>query len=247
MKIGILSDIHNNVIALDAVLKKFDKEDCKQVICAGDIIGIGPYPEETVQRVMSIPNLIAVRGNHEKYLLEGMPSQYPNDEKMGYEEMKHHKWEHSRLSESSIDFLRNLPYRADLTALNKKITVLHYSMNKNHQFIYASSPTENDLSNMFQGEDQDIVIYGHNHTSNLCHRQGKWFINSGSVGCPAKERNIARAAILEISEDGHICVQSIEVDYDVSKVLADIDRLNYPDAPAIKKFFFGCSSAVSKP
>lgn len=47
---------------------------------------------------MSIPNLVAVRGNHEKYLLEGMPSQYPNDEGMGYEEMEYRKWEHSRLS-----------------------------------------------------------------------------------------------------------------------------------------------------
>ena len=68
MKIGILADIHNNVVALDAVLQEFERQGCEKVVCAGDIIEIGPYPEETVQKMMSIPNLIAVRGNHEKYL-----------------------------------------------------------------------------------------------------------------------------------------------------------------------------------
>lgn len=104
MKIGVLTDIHNNVVALNAVLKEFDKENCEKIVCAGDIIGIGPYPEETVQRMMSIPNLIAVRGNHEKYLLEGLPSQYPNDEGMEYEEMEYHKWERGCLSNSQFYF-----------------------------------------------------------------------------------------------------------------------------------------------
>ena len=80
MRVGVISDIHNNVVALNAVLEKLNAENCEQIICCGDIIGIGPYPEETVQRIMQIPNIIAVRGNHERYLLEGMPIQVPNEE-----------------------------------------------------------------------------------------------------------------------------------------------------------------------
>lgn len=113
MKIGVITDIHSNLPALKAVKERLYELNCNQIICCGDIIGIGPYPEETVQLIMSIPNLIVVRGNHEKYLLEGMPSAYPNKERMSLEEMKHHKWEHSLLLPSSVDFLKSMPYRID--------------------------------------------------------------------------------------------------------------------------------------
>lgn len=240
MKIGILSDVHNNVVALDAVLEKLYEERCKKIVCAGDIIGIGPYPEETVQKIMAIPNLVAVRGNHEKYLLEGMPTEYPNDEGMGYEEMEHHKWEHSRLSKSSITFLHGLPYRVNFSIYNKNITVVHYCINSNNEFVnYTPNPTERNLVNMFPELEHDIVIYGHDHNRTICCSQDRWFINSGSLGCPANERNVARAAILEITENGCISIQNIEVTYDVVKVLREIERLGYPASEEIKHVFFG--------
>ena len=83
MKLGIITDIHNNLTALKVVVEKLRQLQCNKIICCGDIIGIGPYPEETVQYIMKIPDLIAVRGNHEKYLLDKMPTDYPNEEHMG--------------------------------------------------------------------------------------------------------------------------------------------------------------------
>ena len=97
MKYGIITDIHNNVTALRAVLKQLDKRSCDKIICCGDIIGIGPNPEETVQEMIHIPELIAVRGNHEGYLLDGMPTVFPNEENMSYGEMEQHRWEHGFL------------------------------------------------------------------------------------------------------------------------------------------------------
>ncbi len=109
MKFGIITDIHNNLIALNSVLEYLAQQNCEKIICCGDIIGIGPYPEEAVQRIMTVKNLIAVKGNHDGYLVDGMPSEFPNAEYMDYGEMLHHKWEHGRLSESSVDFLKSLP------------------------------------------------------------------------------------------------------------------------------------------
>ena len=56
----------------------------------GDIIGIGPYPEETVQYMRKLPNLTAVKGNHDKHLTDGMPTVVPNEERMDYGEMLHY-------------------------------------------------------------------------------------------------------------------------------------------------------------
>lgn len=240
MKFCVLTDIHNNAVALESILNVAYSENCEKFICAGDIIGIGPYPEETVKRVMQIPNLIAVRGNHEKYLLEGMPSKYPNNENMGYEEMEHHRWEHNQLSQDSILFLNKLPYRIDFCECGKKISVMHYFMNQSKQYInYKPSQRKNRLSKIFSDSKQDIVIFGHDHNRTICHSEDKCFINSGSLGCPANEKNIARAAILEITKNGSISIHNIDVQYDVQKVLADINRLNYPSSKEIKQVFFG--------
>lgn len=238
MKLGVITDIHNNLTALSAVVERLNQLKCDKIICCGDIIGIGPYPEETVQFMMQIPNLIAVRGNHEKYLLEGMPDKYPNEEQMGIEEMKHHKWEHSLLSAKSVDFLKKLPYRIDDVYEGYKLSIMHHCMDRDGHYInYKTNPTEEDLKKMFADVESDIILYGHNHCRNIC-KGDKLYINVGSLGCPAQDKNVARAGILKI-EQGNVETEPIDVKYDVNGVINMIDEINYPDADNIKKFFYG--------
>ena len=110
MKLGIITDIHSNIIALNEILKEFEKRKIEKIICCGDIIGIGPRPEEVVQALMQVSDkLIAVKGNHEKYLLDGLLVNVHNDKReMSLEEIQNHKWIHSRISEQSKKFLKNL-------------------------------------------------------------------------------------------------------------------------------------------
>lgn len=239
MRIGIITDIHNNVVALNAVLEKLYAEKCELIICCGDIIGIGPYPEETVQHIMRIPDIIAVRGNHERYLLEGMPTQVPNEEHMGYEEMEHHKWEHALLSNESIEFLRGLTYREDFVSGGLRFAVMHYCMdNSNSRYInYIRNPDLEDCYQMFSEVDADVILYGHDHKPAVNRDERKLFANFGSLGCPGKDGNIARAGILTIN-NGKLAVESVKVLYEVDKVIADINRLAYPASEEIKIFFF---------
>lgn len=53
-----------------------------------------------------------------------MPKKFPNEEHMGIEEMKHHKWEHKQLSKSSVEYLKSLPYSRILEIEGKKIAVM---------------------------------------------------------------------------------------------------------------------------
>lgn len=237
MKIGIITDIHNNLIALESVLAEIENT-CDCIICSGDIIGIGPYPEETVQRMMKIKKLIAVRGNHEKYLLEGIPDKYPNEERMGIEEMNCHKWEHMQLSKGSVEFLKSLPYGIELEIEDKKIAVMHYAVNDENRYINCKLNTnEEDLINAFDYVDADIIIYGHEHNRNIC-KSKKLYINTGSLGCPAKDKNTARYGILEIT-DGKVNIDARELKYDSQTVVDKINEYNYPAADEIKAFFFG--------
>ena len=54
MKLGIITDIHSNIIALNEVLKKFEKIKIDKILCCGDIIGIGSSPEEVIQALMQV-------------------------------------------------------------------------------------------------------------------------------------------------------------------------------------------------
>lgn len=66
----------------------------------------------------------------------------------------------------------------------------------------------------------------------------QWYINVGSLGCPGKERNIARAGILTI-ESGVIEMKPVELVYDAERIVSEINRLAYPEAENIKRFFYG--------
>ena len=238
VKYGIITDIHNNATALRAVLKRLDQMNCDRIICCGDMIGIGPDPEGTVQEMIRVPGLLSVRGNHEDYMLEGMPADYPNEENMSFGEMEHHRWEHRLLSAGSVAFLRSLPKRIDFVSGGLSISVMHSCLDGNGHYSGSKmNPSKNDLKAMFADVKSDIIIYGHDHTRNIC-RGDKLYINVGSLGCPAKEHDIARAGVLDI-ENGTAAVETIDIPYDVAEVIRRINELDYPDAGNIKKYFYG--------
>lgn len=240
MNLGIITDIHNNLPALEAVLSHM--QDCDGIICCGDIIGIGPHPEEVVQRLIRVPNLTAVRGNHDRYLLEGMPTAVPNNEHMGEGEMGMHRWEHARLSAESMAFLRSLPHRADIELGGMRICVMHYCMDADQRYThFTPDPAPGDLARMFAGETAEVILYGHDHAPCVQRAGSRLFVNAGSLGCPGRERNIARAGILTVA-DGHADFTPLRIEYDAAAVVSDIDRHAYPAHQDIKRFFFGIDS-----
>lgn len=240
MKIGVMTDIHNNIEALNVVLDKFFSLGIKKIICSGDIIGIGPKPEETVKRIMDFKDIIeCVRGNHDNYLIDGLPNIVPNDQNMGYGEIEYHKWEHEKLSEESIKFIKELPYERILEICGKTIYICHYSINNENKYVnYKPNPSLEDLKIMFKNIDADIIVYGHNHIPAVNNESNKWYINSGSLGCPGNDINIARAGIININND-NITYEELNLHYDVKKVIKNIEDMKYPEFENILKYFYG--------
>ena len=234
MKLGVITDIHNNSGALEAVLSELSAQECERILCGGDLIGIGPEPEATVQRMMHLPGCVAVRGNHEGYLLDGM-----DEARMGREEYQYHLWEHARLSQTSIDYLRSLPYALDLTVEGVRIHLVHAprSARQGGYMPLTPHPTPEQLAQWFHAVDADVICYGHDHARCIAQAEGKWFVNAGSLGCPMHDGDLARAAILTV-ENGSAAVTPLDVRYDANAVVARIDQLNYPAAQEVKSIFF---------
>ena len=82
-----------------------------------------------------------------------------------------------------------------------------------------------------------IITDIHAHSRNIC-RGDSLYINVGSLGCPSKDRDIARAGVLDI-ENGKATIEPVDVRYNVEEVLRQIDELDYPDSGNIKRHFYG--------
>lgn len=240
MKIGVISDIHSNYLALNAVLEEFDKKKIDKIICCGDIIGIGPNPEETVQLLMrKKEKLIIVTGNHEQYLIEGLPKEIHEDKrKMSLEERQNHEWNHSKLSKESRKFINEMSIFENIKIENKKIHIVHYPRNIDNKYKkHIKSPTINECEELFNNIEADIFLYGHTHTVNVNNKEHKWYINPGALGCPGST-NIANSGILEIKND-KIDYKQLVVVYDVDKVIDEIQKLQFPFYKGILKIFYG--------
>lgn len=239
MRIGIITDIHSNIQALDAVLKEFDRREVEKIICCGDIIGIGPNPEETVQMLKKREHsLISVRGNHEKYLIEGLPREVHEDKrKMSPEEIKNHEWNHNKLSEESKNFIIELPETRSFEIENKKIYVVHYPCNEegNYKKI-IKRPSIADNQKMFKKIDADIFLYGHTHTISVNSNDDKWYINTGTVGCII-DNDMASAGILSIN-NGKVDFQCLSIEYDIKKTIEEINKIKFPMYKKILKIFY---------
>lgn len=227
MRIGVISDIHNNPVALRAVLDEFARKGVEGVICLGDIIGIGPLPQECVDEVRGISNMMAcVRGNHEGYLLEGAYGE------MDDEEREFHLWEHGRIDDGAREFLAGLGKEARLEIEGVKIWAGHYPLD-GERFFEIDPENVRDLC-----PEADVCLYGHDHMRSIVEADGRIFADFGSLGCPGREKNIARAGILDIS-GGKASVQALDVEYDVGKVIGIFDELDPPARKTVQRIFYG--------
>lgn len=237
MKIGIFTDVHSNVIALNSMLQLFEEKECDEIICCGDIIGIGPFPEETVQRIKSLANIKCVLGNHEQYLINGIKKHYPDG--MDESEVKHHEWEHNLLSDDSKQYIKQLPYKLYLNRKKIKIAVVHYSINEKNRYINSKpDPNITDCEKMFSNINSDIILYGHDHRGSIVHGNDKIYINCGSLGCTSTCDGIAQGGILNIDSQKPT-FEKVFAEYNLQKVLREIDSIKYPAYKDIKRIFYG--------
>lgn len=242
MRIGVISDIHSNILALEAVFKKFEEEKIDNVICLGDIIGIGPYPKKCIDFLIANKEklLSIVRGNHEGYLLNGLPKTNHNIEngsKLSEEELDTHRWNHSRLNSTQVEFISKLNQEEIIEVENAKILVCHYPLKENGKFkkFYKNMDKER-IEEIFNEEDIDIFLFGHTHKDCCFNENEKLVLNPGALGCP-KGVNAALAGILNV-EKNNIYYTQIAVDYDIDKVVEDIQKLKYPLSNFMIKTFY---------
>ncbi|UCF10362.1 MAG: metallophosphoesterase family protein [Candidatus Bipolaricaulota bacterium] len=235
MKIAVLTDAHANLPALEAALAAIARERCDLIVHTGDAIAIGPYPRETVELLLSLPQIECLVGNHEALLLDGLPDPLPEWISSG--EAEHQRWTHTQLGAVHREAIGRWKMTIDRRIEDVDAHFAHYGLDpRGERFApFAHEASREALDRVFSGVRADIVFFGHQHTSSDVHGRAR-YVNPGSLGCHTVAE--ARFCIAQFPE-GEAVVEAHAVPYDDAPLIFGFMSRAVPERAFIDRTFFG--------
>lgn len=208
MNVGVISDVHGNKVALDAVLADMPPVDA--LICAGDVVGYNPWPADCVDelRERGVPT---VMGNHDRAVASGTTFRFNNMAAAGVEHAR------EELDEEQLDWLESLP--DERVELEGRVKIVHGHPDDPDRYTYPREFSARML------EDEDVLVMGHTHIQH-CERYGGGIVlNPGSVGQPRDGDPRAAYAVVDLDA---MDVDLYRVAYDIDAVIEAVEATSLP-------------------
>ena len=237
MLYAIISDIHANLPALEAVLANIaSRTGVTATYHLGDLVGYAPWPDEVV-RMLRNKGIAGIAGNYDSTVATDYKHCGCRYEDPRQEELSHlsFEWTRARVSAETRDFLHGLPFRIDLRPFGGHIggpSVILLHGNHALNTVYVTEGRSDDfLAKMGESvgaKPGDVVCFGHTHLA--WHRTvgGVHFVNTGSVGRPKDGDPRAGYVLLDVTKAG-TRVEFVRVPYDVESAAQAILRSTLPD------------------
>ena len=218
--IALLADIHGNLEALDAVLADIKENPCYQILCAGDLVGYGPRPNEVIARIRE-EGILTVMGNYDEAVGFLLPACGCHIDNPRQKELSLHslKWSTEHTTTENREWLRELPESLQIEVGGKTIQLIHATEDSIVEYLYQSD--EARIREILERSDCDIYVYGHTHYPYSMALDNKWIINPGSVGRP-KDLDPRAAYVRLTIDDGVVQTEIRRISYDVEKVAGEI-------------------------
>lgn len=208
MEIGVLSDIHGNRVALDAVLDDMPPVDA--LVCAGDVVGYNPFHAECVE-AMCEREVPTVMGNHDRAVVGGSS--------FGFNSMAGAGVEHARetLSEEHVEWLAALPEQR--CEFDGRVSLVHSHPRQRGHYTYPE-----EFGPHLLGEES-VLVLGHTHVQHHERYDEGVVMNPGSVGQPRDGDPRAAYAVLDLDD---LSVTEHRVEYDIECVEDAVERVGLP-------------------
>lgn len=238
MRYALISDIHGNLPALDAVLDHIDaRPEIGAIVHLGDLVGYAPFPNEVVERLdeWGIPG---VAGNYDSTTgtsYEHCGCRYEDERQ---EALSHasYEWTLEHVTAETRRRLRALPFRIDLRPLGghtggPRLILVHGNPVLNT--VYWTEDRSDNFCAQMAGKlgarENDWIAFGHTHVP--WHRtvEGVHFVNTGSVGRPKDGDPRAGYVTLAFDAAGAAEVEFARVEYDVAATASAIRESDLPD------------------
>lgn len=229
MRLALISDIHANLPALEAVLADVVERRVDATNHLGDLVGYAPWPDEVVALIRD-RHIPGVAGNYDSTVATGYKHCGCRYEDPRQEALSHlsYAWTRAHVSAETRRFLSALPFRIDIRPLGghlagPTVTLLHGNQVLDTVYVTEDRPDE-FLAKIGQGVGAragDVICVGHTHIP--WHRvvEGVHFVNTGSVGRP--KDGDWRAGYVVLTLDGaRVETEFVRVEYDVEAAVRGI-------------------------
>jgi len=214
MEIAVLSDIHGNLTAFNAVLNDINKLGIDKFIIAGDHIVDCPEPNEVLEIIKKL-NAYVIKGNREEYIL--------NYNKGLHDEWRRHKqmaatlWTYNVLDKGNIKYIEKLPEQLSISLPGMDaIRVVHGSPTNINEEIFPDKYPER-IEKALKDIKEPVLICGHTHHPWSKTVYNKLIVNPGSVGVPFNKNKCAEYAVLTW-EDNKWMVSHRQAGYDLKEL-----------------------------
>lgn len=237
MRCALISDVHANLPALEAVLADLAaRGGIDAVYHLGDLVGYAPWPNEVVARIADA-GIAGVSGNYDSTVAAGAPHcgcryEDPRQEAQSHES---YAWTRAHVTEETRSLLAALPFRLDLRpggghAPGPKVVLVHGTPTLNT--LYWTEDRDDAFCRKMAAHagarPGDVICFGHTHKPWTRVVDGIRYLNTGSVGRPKDGDWRAGYVLLEI--DGNAStVDFVRVEYDVERAMEAIRASELPD------------------
>ena len=255
MRYALISDIHGNLPALDAVLGDIAaRSDISATYHLGDLVGYAPWPNEVAVRLVTA-GVTGVAGNYDSTVATDYKHCGCKYEDPHQEELSHlsYGWTRAHVSETTKAYLGSLPFRIDIRpvgghAAGPTVTLVHGNHALNTVYVHEARPDSflRALGSSLGARAGDVVCFGHTHIP--WHRvvDDVHFVNTGSVGRPKDGNWRASYVLLEVTSSG-VAVEIVRVEYDVEAAARGVLESDLPDEFAEQLRSGGVISEPTRP
>jgi putative phosphoesterase len=176
--LGVISDIHGNLPALEAVVAELEREQVDELVCLGDV-ALGPQPKQTLGQVRAL-GCPVVMGNWDAWALDGFPEAQGE---LWRRFVEQGRWWARMLSSEDRAFIGTFQQQVELQVGGADVLGFHGSPSSFDDMILATTPHE-ELLRLLGGCEQPLLLCGHSHVQLLRVVDGRLLVNPGSVGLP---------------------------------------------------------------
>lgn len=218
MRVALISDLHANLVALEAVLADAEREEVDAILCLGDVATLGPRPAALLARLESL-GCLCIRGNHDDFLLDhALIHRYTEAEIV----VAAVEWCQARTTETQREFLSSFVPHVRLS-LGEGIDLLafHGTPRSNMEDLLATTPAER-LDAMLGDHRAAVMACGHTHIQMLRQHRGTLIVNPGSVGMPFAEFVSGTPILMWHAEYAIVSVRQGVVSADLRRVPVDM-------------------------
>lgn len=226
MRIAILSDVHANLPALEAVLADIDAASVDARYALGDLVGYAPWPNETLERLQA-EGFPIVMGNYDDGVGFGRDEcgcAYVKERDRA-EGDAGFAWTKAHVTDENRAWLRTLAPQIRFAADGRRYLLVHGSPRKINEYLYEDKP-DDTFARIAAGASADVIVCGHTHKPYDKTVAGTRFINVGSAGKPKDGDPRGCWALLDTTTG---TVEFRRAAYDVEAAASAIEASDLPD------------------